>query len=114
MPDVGGQTSCAFNSLSANESRLPSVGGSGRQTLVVVFDQRLVAVGGVAVAQRSGSVVAELRLQLPRKLDLDLSKRIDHLVLQRLKLRRIAEGVRVYASKLVDRAVQVLCKVGVL
>jgi hypothetical protein len=90
--------------------------GSGRarrQPPVVIFDQLAITVGRVAVVERAGAVVAELRLKSPRKLKLYLAQGIYHFVLEQSELIGVAEDVGVEFAELFDGAVQLAREVRV-
>jgi hypothetical protein len=88
-------------------------GRTRRQPSIVVLDHFSITIGSVAVTKRAGAVIAKLCLEPSREFDLQLTQRIDHIVLEQRKLRRVSKRIWIEAAQLLDGLIEVLCEIAV-
>ena len=77
------------------------------EAAIVILNHLSIAIRRIAFAGRSRAAHSEFRLKLARKLDFDLTERIDDFVLEHSKLRRIIKDIWVDATQLFDHSVEV-------
>ena len=101
------------NSKCEISSRFP-FSRTDRQSPVVVFDHLAISIRRIPIAQSTRTIIAELGLKSSRELQLQLTKRVNDVILQHCQLIGVAEDIRVELTQLLDRAIEVPEEVAIL